>query len=461
MSNRNRLQNTPEPRLARRDTLKLGGTLLGVAGLGPLLAACAEAASPTAAALATGATTTALWWVAWSRALEEVNGMWDAYRTVGNRPDADLETTLFPSDRLPERLLLAQLGGGGPNFYRQSDLEWAKFAYNRGAEALPLDVFGIDSYDEIGQWYKSPKYADYMKAASPDGKIYSVIWNVTVEANMYNATLFDEMGIPRPSVTEPMTWDEWAEITPELALWEGDRLVRSGYGARVSAPHWKEAFNYYFAMPIKQAGGSLLSEDGKSVVWNTPDSVDALQTVVTMIQESTVPGFIADSFADFENGRIAVWNTFPAAYTTILAREPDFEIGVAPLPVVAGGEQIYSTIATSFMVNPYSEGNEEAWKFIAWAIQNPSDAWAYDAQNIGTALALPSTWLDAAMEADPNTIPFYGTQDVAEPALLHPLGLEIKDVAMAALNKMVVENVPVAEALAAAQVAGNAILEKG
>ena len=38
MSNRNRLQNTPEPRLARRDTLKLGGTLLGVAGLGPLLA---------------------------------------------------------------------------------------------------------------------------------------------------------------------------------------------------------------------------------------------------------------------------------------------------------------------------------------------------------------------------------------------------------------------------------------
>ena len=189
--------------------------------------------------------------------------MWDAYRSVGNRPDADLETTLFPSDRLPERLLLAQLGGGGPNFYRQSDLEWAKFAYNRGAEALPLDVFGIDSYDEIGQWYKSPKYADYMKAASPDGKIYSVVWNVTVEANMYNATLFDEMGIPRPSVTEPMTWDEWAEITPELALWEGDRLVRSGYGARVSAPHWKEAFNYYFAMPIKQAGGSLLSEGRK------------------------------------------------------------------------------------------------------------------------------------------------------------------------------------------------------
>ena len=33
--------------------------------------------------------------------------------------------------------------------------------------------------------------------------------------------------------------------------------------------------------------------------------------------------------------------------------------------------------------------------------------------------------------------------------------------AMAALNQMVVENVPVAEALAAAQVAGNAILEKG
>ena len=106
---------------------------------------------------------------------------------------------------------------------------------------MPLDIFGVDSYEGLSQYYK-PGIVELMQSASPDGQIRVMNETGTVYAFVYNATAFDDAGIPRPSPTEPMSWEEWGEAASELSIWEGDRLVRSGYAARMEAPSGKRHF---------------------------------------------------------------------------------------------------------------------------------------------------------------------------------------------------------------------------
>lgn len=100
-----------------------------------------------------------------------------------------------------------------------------------------------------------------MQSASPDGQIRVMNEAGTVYAFVYHATAFNDAGIPRPSPTEPMSWEEWDEAAAELSIWEGDRLVRSGYAARMDAPFWKEAFQNHVTILVRQADGDVLSAE--------------------------------------------------------------------------------------------------------------------------------------------------------------------------------------------------------
>jgi multiple sugar transport system substrate-binding protein len=439
--------------------LKLGGSVLGAAGLQSLLAACG--AKETATPEMTGPFTIDLWSVAWGGAKDYWAGYEETYQTKGGRSDVSINLVQFPADRLPERVLLAQLAGGGPHVFYQNDVEWTKFTYTGGAEAIPLDIFEIDSYDDLNNYY-TPGIVDVMKRASPDDKIYVVGQTATVYAHVYNATAFDEAGIPRPSPSEPMTWEQWAEVTSELTQWDGDTLMRSGYAARMEAAFWKEAFQNHFCMLVKQAGGKLVSDDGKTALFDSAEAVQGFQIFVDLYKKykTITPGFVTDTVGDFETGRIVSLLTYPAYYSSMKAKDLPFEVAVAPLPVLEGGKRVTSASFAAWLVNPRGSepGKTEAWKWLAWTVKNANVAFENDLTVWGTAIAFPNDVHEKAMSDDPNWIPFYGTQQYAEPALLLPRALEIKDVVMKAISKMIVEDVPVADALKTAKEEADAIL---
>lgn len=306
--------------------------------------------------------------------------------------------------------MLALLAKGGPHFFNQNDVEWTKYTYTGAADPLPLDIFGVDSYEGLNQYYK-PGIVDLMQSASSDGQIRVMNETGTVYAFVYNATAFDDAGIPRPSPTEPMSWEEWGEAAAELSIWEGDRLVRSGYAARMEAPFWKEAFQNHFTTLVRQAGGDVLSADGKEAIFTSDEAVGGFQHYVDFFKKykSITPRFVTNPFGDFEAGRIVSLLSFPAFYATMKNKDLPFEVGV------------------------------EVGKY-------------------GTAITWPNQWHDDFIASDDNWRPFYETQQFAVPALLHPRALEVKDQVMSAISKMILEDVSVADALAGVKENVDAIL---
>ena len=440
-------------RLSRRDFLKATAGVAGGVAASSLLPAAMVAAQDT--------TTLDYWSVAWGGAAEVANSFADAYQAAGGRPDVQVNFSQFPGDRLPERILLALLANGGPHFFNQNDVEWTKYTHTGAADPLPLDIFGVDSYDGLNQYYK-PGIVDLMQSASPDGQIRVLNETGTVYAFVYNATAYDDAGIPRPSPTEPMTWDEWGEAAAALTIWDGDRLVRSGYAARMEGPYWKEAFQNHFTTLVRQAGGDVLSADGTEATFASEEAVAGFQHYVDFFKKykTITPGFVTDPFGDFQAGRIVSLLSFPAFYATMLNRDLPFEVGVAPWPVVAGGKRITAGSFAGWIVNPNKPDEEraETWKFLAWMLMNPNDAMGVEVGKYGTAITWPNQWHDDFIASDDNWRPFYETQQYAVPALLHPRALEVKDQVMSAISNMIIGDASVADALAAAKANVDAIL---
>ena len=439
--------------LSRRDFLK---ATAGVAG-----GVAASSLLPASMVAAQDSVTLDYWSVAWGGAAEVANSFAEAYQTAGGRPDVQINFSQFPGDRLPERVLLALLANGGPHFFNQNDVEWTKYTYTGAADPVPLDIFGVDSYDGLNQYYK-PGIVELMQSASPDGQIRVLNETGTVYAFVYNATAFDDAGIPRPSPTEPMTWDEWGEAAAELTIWDGDRLVRSGYAARMEAPFWKEAFQNHFTTMVRQAGGDVLSADGKEATFTSDEAVAGFQHYVDFFKKykTITPGFVTDPFGDFQAQRIVSLLSFPAFYATMLNRDLPFEVGVAPWPVVAGGKRITAGSFAGWIVNPNKPDEEraETWKFLAWMLMNPNDAMGVEVGKYGTAITWPNQWHDDFIASDDNWRPFYETQQYAVPALLHPRALEVKDQVMSAISNMIIGDDSVADALAGAKERVDAIL---
>ena len=440
-------------RLSRRQFLKATAGITGGLAASSLLPASLVAAQDTV--------TLDYWSVAWGGAAEVANSFAEAYQTAGGRSDVTVNFSQFPGDRLPERILLALLANGGPHFFNQNDVEWTKYTYTGAADPLPLDIFGVDSYEGLNQYYK-PGIVELMQSASPDGQIRVMNETGTVYAFVYNATAFDDAGVPRPSPTEPMSWEEWGEAAAELSIWEGDRLVRSGYAARMEAPFWKEAFQNHFTTLVRQAGGDVLSADGSEAIFTSDEAVAGFQHYVDFFKKykSITPGFVTNPFGDFEAGRIVSLLSFPAFYATMKNKDLPFEVGVAPWPVVAGGNRITAGSFAGWIVNPNKPDEEraETWEFLAWMLKNPNDAMGVEVGKYGTAITWPNQWHDDFIASDDNWRPFYETQQYAVPALLHPRALEVKDQVMSAISTMILEDVSVADALAGAKEKVDAIL---
>jgi len=397
------------------------------------------------------------WWeVTWVGAEDIVRSYEKAYQDAGNNIKVNFQG--FPADRLPERLLISMAAGTGPAIFRQNDVEWPKFVMNKAADPLPPELFGESDYAGLAKYYH-PGILDIQYAQ--DGKIYTMVDTATVYGHVYNATVLEEAGLPRPSTTEPMAWDDWGVVTQAVTQWESDRLVRSGYAARFDA--WKETFQNYVFMLTRQSSGRLASEDWKKALLDTPETVKGCQIFVDFYKKyrTIAPGFVTDPNGDFANGRIVSLLTYPAFYAGAKAKNLPFEVAAAPLCVVKGGKRVTCASYAAWLVNPrLSEAiRTEAWKMLAFILLNPESR-KFNVEEWGSAIASPSPYTEAKMQEDPNTIPFYGTQQWSEPAFPHPAALEFKDVVMKAIAEMIVNDVAVVDALKEAQKEADAVLAR-
>lgn len=175
-------------------------------------------------------------------------------------------------------------------------------------------------------------YVPCWKEAAYKGKVYAVPNSTDDRYLYYNKTLFAEAGLDpnRP----PRTWSELKAYTLKLTNKEADGSIRRiGF-----IPNWGNSWLYMYSW---QSGGEFISPDGRKCTMNNPDSVRALEYMVSIYDvlggaqkvDQFQSGFQPDSLDPFLTGRVAMKIDCDAAANFIARFNPDLNFGVAPAPV--------------------------------------------------------------------------------------------------------------------------------
>ncbi|WP_269045808.1 ABC transporter substrate-binding protein [Paenarthrobacter sp. Z7-10] len=165
------------------------------------------------------------------------------------------------------------------------------------------------------------------KLYSLDGKQYGVPKDFDTIALWYNKALFKQAGVAVP--TADWTWDDFHKAAKTIS----DKLKSKGiYGVATNMSGGQEG--YYDS--ILQAGGSIISADGKKSGYDDPKSIKGLQLWADLIADGSSPTMqqLSDTPANkwFDNGKAAMEWTGTWQVSEIKASPVKDDASVAPLP---------------------------------------------------------------------------------------------------------------------------------
>ncbi|MFE5325302.1 ABC transporter substrate-binding protein [Embleya sp. NPDC056575] len=192
--------------------------------------------------------------------------------------------------------------------------------YESNGILLPLsDQFAANGVDLANYPSSLVKLYEY------NGKQYGVPKDFDTVGLWYNKKLFDAAGVKYPD-------DTWTWQTVQEAAHKLTDASKKQYG--ILAPAFGQE-NYYDT--IFQAGGSIVSADGKSSGYDQPAATAGLKFWTDLIKDGSSPSLksMTDTFPSqfFESGKVAMyyggsWNTSTFAKNGALKN--DIDVAVLP-----------------------------------------------------------------------------------------------------------------------------------
>jgi len=168
-----------------------------------------------------------------------------------------------------------------------------------------------------------------------DGKVYGVVFTLSLLTLFYNTELLSKAGIAAP----PKNWDELKTYTKELT--SGNQY---GWVLNYGAPEGIGGVASYWMAFLQQAGGKMYGPDGMPIFNDTP-GVDALQLMLDVNTAGTDPGSISyvginDATNVFTAGKAAMMMNWP--FMWVPAQDPKTskivgKLGAALLPAGPAG----------------------------------------------------------------------------------------------------------------------------
>ncbi|MCK5035936.1 MAG: ABC transporter substrate-binding protein, partial [Candidatus Sabulitectum sp.] len=241
----------------------------------------------------------------------------------------------------------------------------------RGGALVPLD-----SLMETDSSYTDEMWDDFFPVFQAnntfDGRVYSFPFNKSVPLIYYNVELFDSLG-----VSPATTWEEQRELL-EILTYDSngdgdlfDQGDRSGTAFGTSV--WS------FECLLAQAGGSLLNSDSTGTAFNSPEGIEALEYLTTLLYVDSTAYLTSGydhqkGFAEGRVGQVQGSVTSLAFMIRDMERRAEsglstFTIGTAPLP--AGRQQAVYISGTNVILfnNEDPRVVEAGWEFIKWFAQ--------------------------------------------------------------------------------------------
>ena len=204
-----------------------------------------------------------------------------------------------------------------------------------------------------------------------DGRLMSLPFNKSVPVLYYNKDLFRRAGLDpeRP----PRTWEEFSDACRELTR----DLTGDG-----NPNQWGFKFTdhaTFFECLLVQNDGEIYDPETRSMLFNSPEGVEALQFLVDLVREHRIADFYLSGYQhqiDFAAGETAMI-VASCVSRTFMRRQLKFDWGIAPLPGHRRrGNVVYGTNAVIFSRSS-PRRQRAAWEFIKWFTSPENSArWA-------------------------------------------------------------------------------------
>ena len=284
-----------------------------------------------------------------------------------------------------QRLLTAIAGGVPPDmmmFDRYAIPEWAA----RGAltDLRPFierqkadDPARINLADYYPWTIQEGSYGKPGDSGAPG--IFGIPATVDCRLLFSNAKELKQVGMVDLKTGEarpPRTWEELRELAKRLTITDKStgKLVRLGY-----APNVGDSWLYMYAW---QAGGELLSADGRKVTFDTPPVRRALKYIVNLFDDSggvSKVNAFESSFQEagpldpFLTGEVAMKIDHTWALQQMINWKPDMDFLTSPAPIPAdrlagGAKPITWSGGMSYIIPKGAQQSEGAFKLIQFLI---------------------------------------------------------------------------------------------
>ena len=383
-------------RINRRAVLKLSGLGAVAAKTGGLAAILASGRAP---AYAQGAT---VHWLRWNDFVpasdqllrKEITA--ECQKALGVK----LNVETINGNDIQARITSAIQSGAGPDVV---------CVLNNWAQLYAESVADVDDVaEELGK--AQGGFYDTSRAVANDGKKWvAVPWTIVGLQIAYRKSWFEEVGYSGGKF--PLTWEEYREV--------GKKLKAKGRPVGQTLGHTfgdAPAFTYPY---LWSWGGKEVEADGKTVVLNSKETVEAVKFMVAFWKDAHDEGGLAwdDSSNNraFLAGTCCATNNGASIYLEAL-RKPDAyktekdaplkdDILHAPLPRGPAGQFSFH-VPFSNMVMGYSKNLKATKDFVRWIGSKPVFEQWFISQK-GFSVGPTTDWEKHKLwEADPVMLPF-------------------------------------------------------
>lgn len=288
-------------------------------------------------------------------------------------------------------------------------------------------------------------------------KLYAVPFNRSTPIMYFNRDMLKEANLD-PS--GPKNWDELVEYAQALTKKDGGKT--STYGFSLPIDIW-----FYEAL-VFQSGGQILSDDGKKLTLNNEQGKAPLELWTRMIEEGVMkapPGEKYNAWEvarqDFINGNIAM--TFlTTGWLKSLKEASKFDVGAGFLP--ANKDYGVPTGGTNLAILSKSSDAEKkaAWVFAKWMTDTPQTIhWSLSSGYMpATSEAADSPEMQKLYKEDPNFEVAINQLEYANPRPMVPGYKELQEVIMTELQRVVLGNASIDEAMESATEKSERVLKQ-
>jgi multiple sugar transport system substrate-binding protein len=313
-----------------------------VTALGPLLAACGGDDGGDAASSGEPVTLSF-----WKFVAENDDPVIQAAIKRWNRdnPNIEIKFQTFPfADYTGAKLTTAFAGGKGPDIFWISPGAFLNYV-NNGAAAPVDDIVDKDAYSDAA-----------ISAVTVDGEMQALPFEQEPVGLYYRRDILAKAGIEPPK-----TWDDLTAAAQELTSGK-----QKGIFIEV-APGPYQNFTWYPF--LWSAGGEVVSPDSKSSALRTPEAASAFDLWGQLVREGWAPSKTAEGTNVIDplgRGECAMQVCGFWAIAALEANFKDVDVGVVPLPVAPGGEQVTVYGGWTQMINSQGEHVDQAKEFTKW-----------------------------------------------------------------------------------------------